>query len=115
MKVVINVCYGGFGLSHEAMVRFAEIKGFDLQWTKSQFSLLDKTYYIGDPKNEKHFWYGDIDRSDPDLVQAVEELGEKANGEFADLKVVDIPDGIEYTIEEYDGTEWVAEKHRTWS
>jgi len=31
------------------------------------------------------------------------------------LKIVDIPDGVEWEIEEYDGMEWVAEKHRTWS
>jgi len=44
----------------------------------------------------------------------VEELGEKANGQCADLKIVEIPDDVEYEIEEYDGVEWVAENHRTW-
>jgi len=29
-------------------------------------------------------------------------------------KVVEIPDDIEFVIEEYDGIEWVAEKHRVW-
>jgi hypothetical protein len=28
--------------------------------------------------------------------------------------VVEIPDGVEWEIAEYDGLEWVAEKHRTW-
>jgi hypothetical protein len=41
-------------------------------------------------------------------------LGEKANGSCASLKVVEIPDGVEWVVEEYYGTEWVAEKHRTW-
>jgi hypothetical protein len=27
---------------------------------------------------------------------------------------VDIPLDIQWTIEEYDGDEWVAEVHRTW-
>jgi hypothetical protein len=27
MKVVIDRCYGGFGLSHEAVMRYFEIKG----------------------------------------------------------------------------------------
>ena len=44
-----------------------------------------------------------------------EETGEEADGTFAELKVVDIPDDVEYTIEEYDGMEWVSEKHRVWS
>lgn len=55
------------------------------------------------------------DRADPLLVQTVNELGEKANGRFADLKIVEIPDGVDWTIEEYDGQEWVAEKHETWA
>lgn len=56
----------------------------------------------------------DISRHGPLLVQVVEELGAAANGKFADLKVIEIPDGTDYSIEEYDGSEWVAEVHRTW-
>ena len=55
------------------------------------------------------------DRTDPLLVQVVEELGARANGSCADLKVVEIPDGIEWEIDEYDGNERVEEKHRSWS
>jgi hypothetical protein len=43
------------------------------------------------------------------------ELGDVANGFAADLKIVEIPDGVDWEIEEYDGNEWVAEVHRTWS
>lgn len=53
-------------------------------------------------------------RSDPDLVRVVEELGAAANGSHAELKVVDIPDGTEYEIDEYDGNEHIAEVHQTW-
>ena len=53
-------------------------------------------------------------RDDPFLVQAVEELGEKANTKISDLKIVEIPDDVEWEIQEYDGSEWVAEKHRVW-
>jgi hypothetical protein len=55
-----------------------------------------------------------IDRTDPLLVRVVEELGDRANGPFAELAVVEIPDGVEYTIEEYDGLETVCEKRRKW-
>ena len=30
MKVVINKCFGGFGLSHRAVMRYAEVAGFHL-------------------------------------------------------------------------------------
>jgi hypothetical protein len=38
-----------------------------------------------------------------------------ANGLHANLKIVEIPGDIEWLVQEYDGAEWIAEKHRTWS
>lgn len=55
------------------------------------------------------------DRADPKLVQVVEELGKKAAGECAELKIIEIPDGVEWEISEYDGMESVHEKHRSWA
>jgi len=94
MKVVINDCYGGFSLSKEGDARYAEIKGIVL--SKDFYSRID------------------IERDDPALVQLVEENKDKYEGSYASLKVVEIPDDVEWEIEEYDGKEWVAEKHRTW-
>ena len=54
------------------------------------------------------------DRTDPLLIQVVEELGEEASGICAKLKIIEIPDGIAWEISEYDGNEHVAEKHQTW-
>lgn len=56
----------------------------------------------------------DDKRADPELVAAVEKLGVAANGDFADLRVVEIPDDVEWEIVESDGLEHVAEKHRKW-
>ena len=61
-----------------------------------------------------HFDSSDKGRADPILVQVVEELGNAANDRFAQLAVVEIPDGVEFEISEYDGREHVAEAHRTW-
>jgi hypothetical protein len=49
-------------------------------------------------------------RCHPDLVAVVEELGSEAG----DLKVIEIPDDVEWIIDEHEGSEYVAEKHRTW-
>lgn len=55
------------------------------------------------------------DRTDPILIRVVEELGEEADGMCARLKIVEIPDGVEWVIDEYDGNETIDEKHRSWS
>lgn len=91
-KVVINRCFGGFGLSQEAEELF-----------KERAHITDKNWY-----------YSDIARDDPILVQLVEELGQKVNTRYSDLVIVDIPDDVDWDVAEYDGSEWVAEVHRTW-
>ncbi len=58
-------------------------------------------------------------RSHPDLLEAIEILGEEAYTRYCRLQIVDIPDE-DVTLDmleigEYDGAEWVAERHRTWS
>lgn len=96
MKIVINKCYGGFGLSDAVLGRYLELKGY--------------------PTDSRSLCYADDDnRNDPILVQVVEELGDKASAKYSRLKVVEIPDDVEWVIAEYDGNEWVAEKHSTWS
>ena len=91
-KIVINACHGGFGLSEMASIRYRELAGVEA----SEFR-----------------W--ELSRDDPYLVQVVLELGEQANTPYSQLKVVEIPDGVEWTFMEYDGCEWVAEVHRTWN
>lgn len=54
------------------------------------------------------------DRSNPLLIKVVDELGERANGACAQLNIVEIPDGIEWEIDNYDGNESINEKHRSW-
>lgn len=57
----------------------------------------------------------DVERTDPRLVAAVEKLGPAASGMCADLAVVEIPESVGWEIDEYDGLEHIAERHRTWS
>ena len=56
----------------------------------------------------------EIPRNDPSLIRVVEEMGYMADGACASLAIVEIPDGVDYEIAEYDGMEHIAEKHRTW-
>ena len=129
MKIVINRCYGGFGLSKEAVMRYAELAGMTL-YHKGD-SLCDHYYKVPVDEykrlyeeaqktrsygviNELYFSDRQIGRDDPLLVQVVEELGEMSWDRCAELKVVEIPDDIEWEIKEYDGMESIAEAHRTW-
>lgn len=141
MKVVINKCYGGFSLSKEGCERYWEIKNQKV-WIEDDTKfksmglftvwLVPPDQRLEDKENEFYSmsmedriaynqqyrtqtWSGcDVDRSDPILVQLVEENSAKYSGRCAELGVTEIPDGVDYIIEEYDGKEWVAEKHRTW-
>jgi hypothetical protein len=113
-KIVINIDFGGFGLSHEAMLRYAEIKGIKLISVERDNSLIPYDYYTDEIDEDNYFFDNDISRDDPALVQAVEELGGKANGKWSSLKVCEIPEDVNWHIVEYDGLEHVAEEHRTW-
>ena len=93
MKVVINDCYGGFGLSDAALDEYKSRKGI----------------------TDLNFYYYDIARDCPVLIDMIEEQGTAINGFAAELKVVEIPDDVNWYIEEYDGMEHVAERHRTWN
>lgn len=50
----------------------------------------------------------EIPRDCDKLVRVVEYYPDRG------LKIVDIPDGVEWQICDYDGREWVAERHRIW-
>lgn len=117
--IVINKCFGGFGLSDEAMTRWAELRDITLYRQNSDFAISNSNnfmYYASPEMSEESFISPyDIKRDDPALVQTVRELGESATDRFAELKIVAIPDEVDWEIEEYDGMEWVAEKHRVWS
>lgn len=88
-KVVINTRFGGYSLSKEAY------KFLGIEWDGYGFEF-------------------DNDRTNPDLVRCVETLGKAADGRFAKLKVVKIPDDVEWEIDDYDGLETVHEVHRVW-
>ena len=100
-EIVINRCFGGFGLSSMALEIYRAVPRVDLE-------------------NTRVFNHAsDIPRDDPILIQTIKTLGLKESaGNFAKLQIIEIPDDVPadgWIIQDYDGTEWVAEKHRTWS
>jgi hypothetical protein len=132
-KVVYNACYGGFGLSKEACQRYWDIEGQQV-WIENdtQFKSLglftvwlvapedripakggddfysmnmDERVAYNQAYSKQTWYYNNVDRHDPVLVQVVEELGDKANGEYAKLRIDEV-DGP-YRIDEYDGNESV--------
>jgi hypothetical protein len=124
-KIVINSCYGGFSLSEKGIKRYAELKGINLYiepadfgyvtyWTipKEELAGIIKydDWHEATPEakrisNELYDKYTlstrNFDRTDPILVQVVEELGEKASGNGAKLIVVQLEKGTKYRIEEF--------------
>lgn len=92
-KVVINQCYGGFGISKECAAYCG------IAWTD---------HYGGIATEE-------VARTNPKLIEFIEKFGSNAaSGQFAELAIATIPDDVEWQIGEYDGMEHVAEQHRTW-
>ena len=89
MKLVINDCCGGFGLSKKAEAELKKL-GYDNEDIYS-------------------FNYDINQRNDKDLIKVVEALGKEANGDGAFLSVIELPDEItdyEIIMEEY-GSEYV--------
>ena len=137
MKVILNKCYGGFGVSDAGYQLYADKKGLplyryvDKDFGSGEFRRLDGgdpdrwlVYYFtkdlgsapgkDDVDWDCHLYLGEESREDPALVEVVEELGKEASGRFAKLVVVDIPDGMDYVIDEYDGIETLHARVEEW-
>ena len=88
-SVVVNNCYGGFGLSELAQEEIIKRKGLEFKDFTERFN-----------------YFEDIPRHDRDLVAVVEELGYKADGNYAELHVKEI-NSDSYYIVDNDGIEAV--------
>ena len=142
MKVVINKCFGGFCLSDKAVEMIMKRKGldcfryahtkykhsdgvnkFERREDNSENKMFPIIYYsvkdLGEEVNELPddvVWDDDnISRDDADLVAVVEELGKEASTRVSNLVAVEIPDDVNWVIEDYDGLESIHEAHRVWT
>lgn len=90
MKIVINKCFGGFGISPEAY----EYMGVQYK------SICDTDFVYPINGSQEDF------RTNDKLIEFIEKYGsERASGRCAKLKIVEIPKGTRYRITEYDGME----------
>lgn len=95
-KIIINRCFGGFGLSEAAKVilRGIGVLNYEEHCGNKTTGLYDE-------------W--NIPRHHPDLVRVVELLGEKeSSAKYAKLVVYTLC-GDRYQITDYDGKESVVE------
>lgn len=140
-KVILNKCYGGFDVSDKAYQLYAKKKGLQLYRyemilsnnnsnrkyekveKRENYSLLVNyfTKDLGDIveiSNEDYKKYNicltNRHREDSVLIEVIEELGEEASGSFGKLVIVEIPDDLEYVIDEHDGLETLHEKVQEW-
>jgi hypothetical protein len=141
-KIVVNRKHGGFGLSPKAEKRYLELIGKDCYFYKQtkygfenngveEYSRIaideaphafvaytitkDLGEVVNEIPNDDTYWYdGDLERNDPILIRVVEEMGEEANDKYAELEIVEIPDDVEWQIDDYDGYESIHEVHRSW-
>ena len=80
MQIVVNKCFGCFGLSDAALQSLPE--GID--------------------------WSEHANRVNPLLIQVVSDLGPGANTRFSELSIFDIPEeATDWAIEDYDGFETI--------
>ena len=139
MKVILNKCYGGFFASKEAYELYAKKKGVKIYWY--DYDIIEDIYRkIDDVDVEGAFYKAYIKdfgrvvtrpefdifkeyrieldedrREDPTFIEVVEELGpKKASDTCSRLVVVNIPDGMEYVIDNYDGIEMLHEDVPVW-
>ena len=140
MKIAINKCYGGFSLSDKAIEMIMKRKGLKCYRYKQtkfcysdgvdeytriddnelepnsfmNYSTIDLGKTIGNIPDENYWYYRDLERTDEDLISVIEELGNEASGEYGSVKVIEIPDDVDWEIDDYDGIEAIHEKHRVW-
>lgn len=142
MDIVINEKPGFFNLSIYGKKKLAEKKSLDVfYYVESKDSKGHIEYHRLDIIPEEDYDYlivtrnlgatirdfpdvkglfffpNDISRDDGDLINLLREHGSNMiSGPCSKLKVVTIPDDVDWTLTcGGDGTEWIAEKHRTWN
>jgi len=118
VKIVIDsYCVTCFGVSKEAVLWLRDRNYKPAMWP-NEFLPGEVWEEHGDTRPEdddQHFELRNCNRNDALLVECIEALGEKADTSGSMLKIIEIPDDVDWYIGVEDwGTEYVGEKHRRW-
>ncbi|CAI8948190.1 RimK family alpha-L-glutamate ligase [Brevibacillus sp. IT-7CA2] len=128
MKIAINRCYGGFCLSNKGFLELIK-RGWRVTVYNDDFEPVDPTAELIDKSGDERFrpmldhshYNFTADRSNkelrthPDILAVIEELGPNANTLTSKLRIVEVPDDVDWIITDHDGFEQVEEVHRIWS
>lgn len=115
MKIVLNKCHGGFGVSTEVFKYLIEKKN----WVVGENGKICESDALG----ERYYFNYDMGcsdlefRSNPDLIEAIEHIGvDKASGAYSKLEIIYVPDWkeIELEITDYSGMEKLQEVSKCW-
>ena len=106
-QVVLNSCYGGFGLSKDAIQMLIDKHGLDINpdyghVDNDDFGIVDDNM--------------DAYRMDKRLIDVVKSLGcDNASGDLAQLRIVSVPDDVVdvygWHISDYDGIDTIHQDH----
>lgn len=118
-KVVINNCFGGFGITLKCVQTMAEMgheKAIEILNHKDFTGKKEPRYQGYTVGDYKGFYPRDLydNRHDPILIKAIEKIGTKeASDECAELLVCEI-EGNQYDITDYDGWETLVTPEGKW-
>ena len=111
-KILINTDVGGFCLSLEAKELYLKEKG--ISYTVEKTNSVWCEYTILPPEVNRTLNL--LLRDDPVLIKVFEQIGsERFSAYYCTVKIVEIPDDVQWIVCESNGYEWVAEKHRIWN
>ena len=123
-RVVYNSKFGGFGVHDDAVMWVRENKdALSDEYTETDImefvnaTIAGEYYSDGSgPKHQYRNYTSDISRDNEllaDVVTNETDYDGQINGSHANLSVAEVPDGVEWEIDEYDGNETVREKAET--
>lgn len=121
MKIAVNRCFGGFSVSKDAALMLRS-KGVKITLNGEYYSdgsgpceKMEDAYYLCNEdfgiESDNVYQY----RAEKRLIETIEILGEeKASGVLSNIVIVNIPENVDWEIDDYDGMENIEEVHRRW-